>query len=379
MKAFHFTGTGTEYFKIWIVNILLTLITFGLYYPWAKVRTERYFNANTELEGKNFEYHATGKQLFVGYLIAMAIFILYMVAVQVSPLGAIFFPLALFIAIPWIIWRSLKFHMIMTSFSNVRFGFKGTIKGAYINYFLYPFLFILAIYILPIGSGVILPKLSGSGHIPTWAAILIGISALASLVFAIWMYAFMKKKHTEYIINGSRFGQGVFSTDVNTKKFLMIVLKTLGLSILLFALPMILLSSVVALSMTSGGSLLVLLVPVVYLLFIIASMFVIAYSLTRQRSYVYANTRLDSKINFASTLKAKSLSWVMISNLFLILFTFGLAFPWAKVRVARLVVENTLVDTSIGFNEYMTEKQNEESSLGEQIGDAFDVDVGLGF
>lgn len=28
-----FTGSGSEYFRIWIVNILLTLVTFGLYTP----------------------------------------------------------------------------------------------------------------------------------------------------------------------------------------------------------------------------------------------------------------------------------------------------------------------------------------------------------
>jgi hypothetical protein len=42
-----FTGSGSEYFRIWIVNLLLTLVTFGIYYPWAKVRRLRYFYGNT--------------------------------------------------------------------------------------------------------------------------------------------------------------------------------------------------------------------------------------------------------------------------------------------------------------------------------------------
>ena len=61
MKPLHFGGSGFEYFKIWIVNILLIIITLGVYYPWAKVRNQRYFYANTTLEGRNFEYHATEK------------------------------------------------------------------------------------------------------------------------------------------------------------------------------------------------------------------------------------------------------------------------------------------------------------------------------
>ena len=38
VAALTFTGRGGEYFRIWVVNLLLTLITFGLYSAWAKVR-----------------------------------------------------------------------------------------------------------------------------------------------------------------------------------------------------------------------------------------------------------------------------------------------------------------------------------------------------
>ena len=37
-----FSGSGSEYFRIWIVNLLLTIVTLGIYYPWAKVRQTRY-------------------------------------------------------------------------------------------------------------------------------------------------------------------------------------------------------------------------------------------------------------------------------------------------------------------------------------------------
>ena len=40
---FEFRGDGAEYFKIWIVNILLTIVTLGIYSAWAKVRNNRYF------------------------------------------------------------------------------------------------------------------------------------------------------------------------------------------------------------------------------------------------------------------------------------------------------------------------------------------------
>lgn len=61
-----FTGSASEYFGIWIVNVLLTIVTIGIYSAWAKVRRNRYFYGNTVLLGRAFEYHATGKQIFLG-------------------------------------------------------------------------------------------------------------------------------------------------------------------------------------------------------------------------------------------------------------------------------------------------------------------------
>jgi len=397
MKALSFEGNGNEYFKIWIVNVLLTIITVGLYYPWAKVRNHRYFYGNTKLEGRNFEYHATGKQLFLGYLISMILFIIYVVIQQVSPIGSLVVVLILFAGIPWLIWRSLKFSMRMTSFSNVRFSFAGGLGQSYINFLLIPIMFILTLYIVPIGASILIPKLIAETKIASWATVIISIAIIASLVFSFYLYAYIKKRNSSYIINGSRYGQGVFHANLETKKFLAISFKTLLLTILVIGATFLLIGGIVYTtiglesimelknSMNDPKSIqenMGIVMPIILSVYgglIFASMLILAYSMTRQRTYIFENTTLDEKIKFASTLEAKPLVWVMFTNLIAILLTIGLAFPWAKVRMARLMVENTLVDTEHGFDAYMTQKQKEESSLGEQIGDAFDVDVGLGF
>ncbi len=396
MKALCFKGSGSEYFKIWIVNILLIIVTLGLYYPWAKVRNHRYFYANTILEERNFEYHATGKQLFLGFLVAMVLFITYIVISKILPIGGFMIMGILFVAIPWLIWRSLKFSLKMTSFSNVRFGFKGTLRQAYINFFVFPFLFILALYGVPMGVAVGVPMMLGEEGVAPWLQAILPLAIIISIGFAFYLYGFMKKKNTSYRLNGTRYGQGIFETNLEVKKFLFILLKTIGMSILVIGVFVLLIGSVVyttiglegVLEMKynmnnpqaghTGLGLMMMIYISAYLGFIFSSMLIMAYSITRQRSYIYQNTSLDKKISFASTLKAKSLAWVMVTNFIVILLTLGLAFPWTKVRMARLIVENTLVDTEAGFYEYITQKEKEESSLGEQIGDAFDVDVGIG-
>ena len=246
MKALSFEGSGAEYFKIWIVNILLVIITLGLYYPWAKVRNNRYFYANSMLEGRNFEYHATGRQLILGYLVAMSLFIIYVLIQNISPIGSGVVVLIFFTAFPWIIWRSLKFNLRMSSFSNVRFSFAGDIKGAYINYMLIPIAFFVALYSPIIGSAVLIPMFSEK--ITPMMGMIIGFSVFMLLALAFYLYALMKKRNTIYSINGYRYGQGVFSTNLETGVFAKILIKTIGLSLLGFivVLPLIGLISGVA-------------------------------------------------------------------------------------------------------------------------------------
>ncbi|MGB0697285.1 MAG: DUF898 family protein [Rhodospirillaceae bacterium] len=66
-----FTGTGEEYFRIWIVNTLLTLATLGIYSAWAKVRRLRYFYGNTYIERFGFDYHARPIDILKGRLIVV--------------------------------------------------------------------------------------------------------------------------------------------------------------------------------------------------------------------------------------------------------------------------------------------------------------------
>ena len=394
MKALSFEGSGFEYFKIWIVNILLTIVTLGLYYPWAKVRNHRYFYGNSTLEGRNFEYHATGKQLFLGYLIAMTLFIAYVVIQQISVIGSMVVLFIFFFALPWIIWRSLKFNMRMSSYSNVRFGFAGNVGGAYINFMLFPILLFLTFF-GPIMLLVLSPVIGMKFPDMPWLATLLPFTALALFIFAFYMYALIKKKSATYTLNGSRYGQGEFHTELETKAFAFIFLKTIGLSLLIFGSIFLVIAgtarAIVGLdglkemfsnlqnpeALEQAGAFPMVLFGIVYIAIIVIFMFILAYSITRYRSYIYENTSLDGKISLASTLSAIPLSWVMISNLLAVILTLGLALPWAKVRMARLILVNTHVNTEAGFDQYLTQKQKEESSLGEQIGDAFDVDVGL--
>jgi len=382
VESLKFTGSGSEYFKIWIVNILLTIMTVGFYYPWAKVRNRRYFYANTILANRNFEYHATGLQLLLGFIIGLVLFVIYTFVTKLGPQFAGVFMFLFMLILPWLVWRSLMFNMKMTSFSNVHFSFRGALGQSYKIFLGYPALLFTVFMLIGVGISVLIPLLQEARMAEfarTTELIMIGVGLLFGLLFMLaylYFFAIMKKATTEYTLSNSYYGQGKFDTDIETKKFFIIMLKAVGLAMI----PVGFIAGVV-IPMLSGGMVggFEILFMVLYFGFIFFMMLLASYVVTRERKYVYENTILDNKIGFESTLRARDLAWVMVSNLFLIMVTFGLAFPWAKVRVANLMLENTLVDTSIGFDEYLSQKQNEVSSIGDQIGEAFDIDVGVAF
>lgn len=392
MKRIQFKGTGTEYFKIWIVNVLLCIVTIGIYYPWAKVRTRRYFYANTEYADRYFDYHATGKQLFFGYLIGVLILLAMQIIGSILPFIGIILPIILFAFIPWIIWRSLKFNMRMTSFSNVRFSFMGNLKPAYIIYMLIPVLGYTAAALLAFGSLLPMSNID-EGTNPAFAFLVFAVGIIAAIALGIYIIGLFTKKAAEYQIGQTKFGQGDFFININTKKFIKIQLKRV-LIIIGGLLLLSILSGLLFASAMSGGfdlnnissdieradtsPLFIVGFLVIYFGFIATFLFATAYSFSRQRQYLFANTTLDRAITFKSTVRARGYFYVLLTNMLLVLFTIGLAMPWAKVRVARYIADNSWIEASeIDINHYLTQKEKEQSALGEEIGDVLDIDVGI--
>ena len=91
LLPFEFRGNGGEYFRIWIVNLLLTIITLGIYSAWAKVRRMRYFYGNTFVDGQSFEYHGQPLAILKGRLIVVAGYVVFVITSQIYPIFAVIF------------------------------------------------------------------------------------------------------------------------------------------------------------------------------------------------------------------------------------------------------------------------------------------------
>ncbi len=136
---FHFHGEGTTLFGIYIRNLLLTLLTFGVYFFWGKVAVRKYLYAQTRFEGDPFEFHGTGKELFYGALKAFALFggliAVPELAQYLAPGSAVIiivanlaYSIGLLILIPVAIVGSRRYRLSRITWRGLRFSFRGLTK-----------------------------------------------------------------------------------------------------------------------------------------------------------------------------------------------------------------------------------------------------------
>lgn len=126
-----FHGTGNELFKITLVNVILTLLTLGIYWFWAKSRVRAYLYSHAEFKGDRFAYHGTGGELFRGWLkaalLVVAVFLAGFLLSQLvdQVLGSLFLYAALgFVVTPMAIVGARRYRLSRTSWRGVRFSFR---------------------------------------------------------------------------------------------------------------------------------------------------------------------------------------------------------------------------------------------------------------
>ncbi len=126
-----FYGKGGEFFGIIIVNWLLTIITLGFYYPWAKAKQLNFLYGSTSLNNDRFSFHGTGKEMFIGFIKAIFVFaLIYGISImfiymQMPIIGILLLYAGILGIIPLAIHGSYRYRMSRTSWRGIRFGYRG--------------------------------------------------------------------------------------------------------------------------------------------------------------------------------------------------------------------------------------------------------------
>ncbi len=152
-KKFSFHGKGGGFFEIQVANWVLTAVTLGFYYPWAKANSLRYLYQKTEFAGSRFTFHGTGKEMFKGFIKAILVFILlYGIMMglllsgdpQLTLVAVGVFYLGVALLIPLAIHGSMRYRASRTSWRSIHFGYRGSLSHLYGVYFVNLFLTIFS-------------------------------------------------------------------------------------------------------------------------------------------------------------------------------------------------------------------------------------------
>ncbi|MGI9830884.1 YjgN family protein [Vibrio vulnificus] len=382
-NSIQFKGQGGEFFGIWIVNILLSVITLGIYSAWAKVRTKRYFYGNTFIAGDNFEYHAQPMQLLKGRLVALALVLIWVVANSFFPLASLVLFALFYVALPWLLWSNARFDSAMTSYRNVHFAFNGSLKEAYMSILGRGLasLLIIAIYI-----AIVVASANASAMVAT-------LLGFGTLVLMFVLYAWVVAGIHRYFASGYQYGDWKFVAKIETGFFLKTYCKAMLIGFLTAVAFMIVMGTFVLgsdiMNIFAGEVDLLegkgdfAYVVLTYLVTITMSLGITAYTTTRIRNYVFsrltatAETQSETEFRFASTFGAWDYMSLIVTNFLLQVITLGLARPWVMVRTSRYVASHTGVIGDMDTLKATDQDSAVKNAISDEVAQAFDLGLSI--
>lgn len=353
-----FTGSGSEYFRIWIVNLLLILVTLSLYWPFARARRIAYFQNNTVVGGHALGFHADPWKMFRGYLVVLAFSIAYTAVSELAP-GMSWLPI-LFLAALWpALWRaSLHFRLRNTSWRGVRMAFNSPLAGAYGAFV--PFYVLALLYVVSAPSSILLGPAVAIG---------MGLLTLLAVLMLPWFVLRLKRyQHGGYAYAGEQT-----RLDLPVRSFYGLSLKSMGV-LVLGAAALVALGFAFKRVGSTGPLVWVALLAGLYLL---TPLVLLPYTTVRLQNLIWSNTsspriRIHSQLRFVDYFKINALNWLLI------LVTLGFYWPFAKVRAARARLEAITLEVPDDVDAWVAQAQSRKGGvLGDAAGDFFGFDMGL--
>ena len=369
-----FTGSGSEYFRIWIVNLLLMLVTLGLYFPWAKARRLRYFMGNTLVGGQPLGFHGDPKKMFKGYALVGILFILYSIAGEFSSMAGLVALVLVAGLWPALFKSSMQFRLANTSWRGLRFRFTGDLPSAYRA--------VLPLFLpgLVLVGG--LAFVNDESAPPAWFGFLALGVMLTTLAITPWLMWNLKQyQHNHY---GLASLQTSFRATLGSFYKLQLKISGVGLlaivgTALLITLATYAFADNVSATLGRGGRAAVALGAMLGAFAGLLAMLVVIkpYATSRMQNLLWSRTG-NASVRFLSHLRFRSLLWLTIKNWLLVVITLGLYWPFAAVALARMRLQAVTVKTRIDLDTLVSQmRHNEGEAAGDAAGDLFGVDIGL--
>ena len=347
-----FRGCAREYFRIWSVNLCLTLLTLGIFSAWAKVRKKRYFYAHTRLDGTPFQYLGQPLPILKGRVIAAILFALYYASTHFFSSLLPYVLAAGVLLAPWVIVRSAAFNARYSAFRNMTLRFDANYAEA-----------LKTVY-----AWGLIPILVVGTTFEWWGNYFAAAAAYGAfgLAFPWWL---MRLKR--FLVGRTSFG-GLNGELSATGRQLFKVYFLGGLILMAAGLV----AGLVIAGLSTSGLMTEASVVLASLPLYAAYVLSFAYIQAHGGNLVWNRTELGP-LRFRSTLRGRDLAKLYLTNALAIVASVGLLIPWAVMRTLRYRAENMRFILQGELSDFAGGEGHDVRSTGAEVGEFFDLDLSL--
>ena len=392
-----FTGSGGEYFRVWIVNVLLSIVTLGIYTPWARRRTAQYVYGHTLVAGSPLEFTAQQRKMVMGFVLLMLITIAYQLAVNTGQDTAVgLFLLSGALLAPYIWASAMRFRLGATRWRGLRLQFTASWKEVYIAS--WPvFALALVWFCVFFGMQMLSPELAqaleaaeeegAKRALPSFTPAMGGL-LLLGLVLTVLCFIRLEYNYKSLLVLRAQVG----AERGRWKPVYMDFVKVWLATVAVFILCVVLISTVIG--VLAGSSIALLAATsdklgfwmfVVIFVAIIGGMFLLflasaparAYREARMFQLLWNNTGLSHVARFKCHLKSGRYVGLRLKNMLFTLLTLGLYRPFARVSEYRMKLESVTLHVKGGADQVAGAKvrQQQQGGLGDALADAAGMDL----
>jgi len=377
--SMEFSGTGGEFFRVWIVNVLLSIVTFGLYTPFARRRTAQYFYSHTLVAESPLEFTAQQRKMVFGFLLLIVLYGAFQLAAETGQdlTVAVFFLAGAALA-PWLWGSAMRFRLGSTRWRGVRLQFRASWGEVYRASW--------PVFAIALAWGLVAAvfgTVAGEGvrNVPAWAWLL----PPAALVGTFLCIIRLEFNYKSLLVSRAFIGSHSGRWKPVYRDFVKIWLATLGVflaSVLAVGIVVALLigGSIATLAGNKNPGVMAMLIiaamgiALVFMLFL-ASGPARAYREARMLQLVWNNVGVSSIARFRCKLKARSYVLLRLKNMLLTLLTLGLYRPFAMVSEYRMKTHSIKLHVKGGVNQLVGQLVQQQGALGDAMADAVGLDL----
>ncbi|NUN62522.1 MAG: DUF898 domain-containing protein [Burkholderiaceae bacterium] len=393
-----FSGSGGEYFRVWIVNVLLSIVTLGLYTPWARRRTVQYFYGHTLVAESPLEFTAPQRKMVTGFVLLILLTLAYNIAVDTGQDTAVALLLLGGAVLAPYLWASaMRFRLGNTRWRGLRLRFAASWREVYTAgwpVFAIALVWIGVVYGLRWAAPELAQALDGatpdgdekSSAMPSlppglWALLLLGV------VLSLLCFIRLEYNYQSLLVLRTHLGAEAGRWKPVYMDFVKIWLATVGVFLLCV------LGMVALVTLAAGGSVALLAglgknagvwvfflflfgFFALFMLLLLASAPARAYREARMFLLQWNNIGVSQVARFRCTLSVRRFVWLRVRNLLITLLTLGLYRPFARVSEYAMKLESVTLHVKGGVDQLAGQMlRHQEGGLGDALADAAGLDL----